>query len=281
MSLQSAQRAVSAHWPEYLMEAAELGLFMVAAGVFAIALEYPGSPLRQAIPDSTVRRALMGVAMGATAIAIVYSPIGKQSGAHFNPAVTLAFLRLRKVAPWDAGFYVVAQFVGAIVGVFLVATIVGGPFADPGVNHVATLPGYWGAGPAFAAEVAISFLLMLVILLATNSRRLARYTGLLAGGLVATYIALEAPVSGMSMNPARSFAPALEAGLWHALWVYFVAPPLGMLVAIEGYRVVRGTREVKCAKLHHQNGRRCIFRCGYAAETAVSSAPTLRSADER
>lgn len=268
MSLVAARRALGAHWPEYLMEAAELGLFMVSAGVFAIVLEYPGSPLRQAIPDATARRALMGLAMGGTAIGIVYSPIGKQSGAHFNPAVTLAFLRLGKVAPWDAAFYVAAQFIGASLAVLAVAAAVGGPFADPGVNHVATLPGEPGVAVAFVAEVLISLVLMLVILVATNTHRLAHYTGMLAGVLVAFYIAVESPLSGMSMNPARSFGPALEAGLWHALWVYLLAPPLGMLGATEAYRLLRGTREVKCAKLHHQNDRRCIFRCGYAADGA-------------
>jgi aquaporin Z len=91
----------------------------------------------------------------------------------------------------------------------------------------------------------------------------ARHTPLFAGALVAIYITLEAPISGMSMNPARSFGSALAAQLWTSLWIYFIAPPLGMLIAAEVYRRQRGAHAVVCAKLYHHNGKRCIFRCGY------------------
>jgi aquaporin Z len=93
---------------------------------------------------------------------------------------------------------------------------------------------------------------------------LARYTGLFAGALVAAYITVEAPLSGMSMNPARTFASALPAQAWTALWVYFSAPLLGMLCASELYVRRYGLQQVICAKLHHQNARRCIFaQCGH------------------
>ena len=85
------------HWPEYLCEALELCLFMISAGVFTILLEHPASPVFSAIPDPFLRRMLIRMAMGGTAIAIVFSPLGKRSGAHFNPAVTLTFWRLGKV----------------------------------------------------------------------------------------------------------------------------------------------------------------------------------------
>jgi aquaporin Z len=96
--------ALRRHWPEYLMEAAGLGLFMVSAGVCATLLWYPGSPLADAVPDGVGRRAVMGLIMGLTAIAIIYSPWDQQSGAHLNPALTLTFWRLGKVAGWDALF---------------------------------------------------------------------------------------------------------------------------------------------------------------------------------
>src|SRR5713226_9052868 len=100
------QAALLDHWPEYLMEAAGLGLFMVSACVFATLLESPGSPARRAIPSDFLRRALMGLAMGLTAVGIIYSPWGQRSGAHINPAVTFTFLRLRKIEPWEAFFYI-------------------------------------------------------------------------------------------------------------------------------------------------------------------------------
>src|SRR5439155_1730641 len=90
-------KTVRNHWPEYLMEAAGLGLFMISAGLFATLLEHPDSALHQAIGDPFLRRVLMGIAMGLTLIAIVYSPWGKQSGAHLNPVVTLTFHRLGRI----------------------------------------------------------------------------------------------------------------------------------------------------------------------------------------
>src|SRR5204863_18609 len=103
-------------WREYLIEGAGLGLFMVSAAVMTTLLEHPSSPVRSELPDPLVRRAFMGLAMGLTAAALIYSPWGRRSGAHFNPAVTLTFLRLGKVSPLDAGGYVAGQFAGGTPG---------------------------------------------------------------------------------------------------------------------------------------------------------------------
>jgi aquaporin Z len=129
-------------WPEYLIEAGALGLFMVSAGLFATLLWYPGSPLAQAVPDGVARRALMGLA----AILIIYSPWCRHSGAHINPAVTLAFWRLGKVRTWGAIFHALAQFAGRALGVPLVLALLGAAFALPPVSYVATVPGPGGAG---------------------------------------------------------------------------------------------------------------------------------------
>jgi len=257
-------RALAWHWPEYLMEAAGLGLFMVSACVFVLLLEHPASSLRHALDDAWVRRALIGLAMGVTAIALIYSPLGKRSGAHLNPSVTLTFLRLGKIEPWDALFYIAAQFVGGALGVLLVANVAGMMLiGDAAVNYAVTLPGAPGRWVAFCAELAISFGLMLVVLTVSNRRALNRYTGLFAGTLVALYITFEAPLSGMSMNPARTLASALPAHVWGDVWIYFVAPPLGMLLAAEVYLLWRGAGSILCCKLHHENDSRCIFRCRY------------------
>jgi len=261
------RNALKNHWPEYLMEAAGLCIFMVSASVFTILLYHPASPALQVLAEEFPRRVLMGMAMGLTAIAITYSPWGKQSGAHLNPAVTLTFFRLGKVAPWDAVFYVIAQFAGGVAGVALVAATAGRLLAHPSVNYVATLPGTGGPGAAFLGEIAISFVLMCVVLIASNTRRFARFTGLLAGACVAVFITLEAPISGMSMNPARTFGSAVLPHLWYSLWIYLLAPPLGMMAAAALY--LRLMQIVACAKLHHQNKFRCIF-CEY--HTALSSA---------
>ena len=257
--------ALRTHWPEYLMEAAGLGLFMVSAGLFGTLLEYPQSPVRKAIADALIRRSLMGVAMGLTAVGIIYSPWGKQSGAHINPATTLTFWRLGKVAGWDAVFYAVAHFVGGLAGVLLVAAILGDSFLLPPVAAVTTVPGDDGTAAAFAAEAAMTFVLMLMVLYVSNTVNIARYTGVGVGLLLVVYITVEAPLSGMSLNPARTFASAWPGDAWNAVWVYFTAPPLGMLAAAQTYLWVRGSAAVHCAKLHHQNKRRCIFCAARAA----------------
>lgn len=141
------------------MEAAGLGIFMGSAGFFATILEYPASPLRQMIESPIMRRIPMGLAMGLTAIGLIYSPWGKRSGAHFNPAVTLTFFRLRKIKSTDTFFYILAQFLGGICGIMLVTLFLGQTLAGPPVNFVATVPGPEGIGVAFGAEMLISFVL--------------------------------------------------------------------------------------------------------------------------
>jgi aquaporin Z len=254
-------QALRSHWPEYLCEALELGIFMISAGLFTILLMHPSSAVRAWIPDSFIRRMLVGIAMGATAIAIVFSPLGKRSGAHFNPAVTLTFWRLGKVKGWDALFYILAQFLGGVTGLTIVAFFWRALLADMTVNFVATLPGPRGPRIAFIAEFLIAFGLMTTVLHVSNTPRLARYTGIFAGLLVAAYITFEAPFSGMSMNPARSFASAYVGSAWTALWIYFTAPVLAMQLAATVY--ARGKRQVYCAKYHHHNDARCIFNCRF------------------
>jgi aquaporin Z len=247
------------HWPEYAMEAALLGGFMVSACLFSVALFHPGWPAARLLPDPLARRALMGLAMGATAIALTYSAWGRQSGAHYNPAVTLAFTRLGKVTPWDAAAYIAAQFGGAVLGVLVASVLVGDMLGDAPVHFAVTRPGMGGAAVGFVAETVISCLLMTVVLTASNHAKAARFTGVFAGLLVATFITIEAPLSGMSMNPARTVGSGFWAHDWTAVWVYFTAPPLGMLLAAELYLRRHGRDRIFCAKLHHQNGKRCIF----------------------
>jgi aquaporin Z len=268
-SARAAARALTSHWPEYLMEAAGLGLFMISACVFVLLLEHPASGVRQALEDPWLRRCLIGVAMGLTAIAIIYSPLGKRSGAHLNPSVTLTFWQLGKIEGWDAVFYIAAQFIGGALGVVLVAKVAGAMLiGDAAINYAVTLPGAPGRWVAFAAELGISFGLMLMVLTVSNRQAINRYTGLFAGMLVALYITFEAPLSGMSMNPARTVASGLSAHVWSDVWIYFLAPPLGMLLAAEVYLLWRGEGSVLCCKLHHENDSRCIFRCKYGAHAS-------------
>jgi aquaporin Z len=247
-----------------LAEAAGLGLFLFAVGGVVTLLEYPGSPLHRALPWPNVRRMMTGLFVGLTIVSLVYSPLGRLSGAHFNPAITLGFYRLGKIRGHDAIFYVMAQFAGGALGLMLLAVLVGPPFTAPPVLAAVTKPGMHGALAAFLAEVVMSFGVLLLVLFATNRKRLYRKTGLLVAALVATYIVIGAPISGMSINPARSFASAVSAQFFRFLWIYFTAPPLGMLLAAELYQR-RMRRPVICAKMDHTDRFPCIFNCGFRA----------------
>ncbi|TLZ38947.1 MAG: aquaporin family protein [Gammaproteobacteria bacterium] len=267
--------ALGEHWPEYLIEAWALGTFMVSAGIVATLLGAPDSPVHRAIAGATLRNVAAGVAMGLTAIALIHSGWGKRSGAHMNPAVTLTFLRLGKIRPWDALFFAFAQILGGTAGVLLVAALFGHAFTDPPVSYAATLPGPQGPGLAFSAEVVISAFLILILLSLSSSTRFARFTGFAAGCLVATYITFESPLSGMSMNPARSFASAAPGMQWQYFWIYVTAPVLGMLIGAEIFLGLTGARRVLCAKLLHPLDVRCIH-CGYEPPVAAA-APTPSS----
>lgn len=226
------------HWPEMLIEAWGLGLFMVVAGFCATGLFSPLSPIHDWGPQGTARGLLMGTAMGLTAIGIIYSPWGKRSGAHLNPAVTLAFFRLGKLTGTDAVSYVLAQFLGGTAGVGLVALVIGAPFRAPppqGLHCIVTEPGVWGWMGAALAEGLMALTMMTMVLVVSNTPRLAPFTGMFAGGLVTLFITVASPISGMGINPARSFASAFHAGSWHFFWIYLLVPPLAMLLAVQLY----------------------------------------------
>jgi aquaporin Z len=260
---QANMRLLPQHWREYVTEAVCLGLFMVSAAGFATLLRHPASPLSEWNASPMAQRIPMGIAMGLTAMAIIYSPLGMRSGAHMNPAVTLTFLRLGKITARDAVGYVTGQFAGGVLGILTAAWLFRGLPAHPSVNYVATVPGAMGSLLAFAAEATISFGMMSMVLGVSNTPHLARFTGLGAGILVATFIIFEAPLSGMSMNPARTFGPSLLAHTARTLWIYFTAPPLGMLLAAERFSRRHGLSHVRCAKLHHPTTGHCIFNCAF------------------
>jgi aquaporin Z len=259
--------SVRNHWPEYLMEAGEAAVYLFSVCAVATLLWHPNSPIQGYLQGNTVRRLLMGLAMGATITAIVISPWGKQSGAHCNPAVTLTFYRLGKMALPDAVFYASAQLLGSLAGVALASLLLKGAPSDAAVRYGATVPGVYGDGVAFIAELVVSFTVMTAVLFASNHRVFAPYTHYVTAIMIGAYIALESPLSGMSANPARTFGPAVYASYWRTLWIYFVAPPIGMLAASEFFLLVRKGKAPFCAKLHHHNDKRCIFCHSGAAPT--------------
>ncbi len=236
---------------------------MLSACAFTVWLYHPAYPQTNAIHNEWLRRALMGIAMGLTAILIIHSPMGKRSGAHFNPAITLTYLRLGKIHFADAAFYVLFQFLGGIVGVWISQISFGPALADPKVNYAVTIPGPSGPLAAFAAELFMATLLMAVVLYTSNRPALATKTSYLVGFLISLYILFFAPISGFSINPARTLGSALFAHLYTALWIYFTAPFLGMLLSAEFFLRAQGKDRILCAKLHPDANYPCPFLCHF------------------
>ena len=245
---------------------------MLFSGVSAVSFMWGAASPVPVVPNPGLRRLLTGILFAGGATAVVYSPLGQISGGHINPVVTLAFWRMGKVPARDAVIYIVAQFVGALAGAYA-ASVAWGPLTAS-VHYAVTVPGDgYSAVGAFAAETVITFLLVFTIFVCVNKPKFAPRTGIIAGALVATLVMIEAPVSGASLNPARTLGPALIAPTYTDLWVYFAGPTAGALLAVAAYRGQWGSQTV-CAKLFHTEKYACPFdACSYrlvkAGETVM------------
>lgn len=223
----------------YLQEALGLAIFMISACFFGGMLEADHSAWHLAIPNKFQRSVLMGLLMGSTALFIFYSPFTSPSGSHINPAVSITFLRLKKMCPWDTAFFIVFQFIGGTAAVYIMQLLMGNILKQPPVNSVVTVPGKAGVWPAFIMELVIAFIMMSMVLFTSSNNRFKKYTRIIAGCLVCMYVIIAGPVSGFGMNPARTFASALPANTWRVSWIYFIVPFIGMLSAAEFFLVVQ------------------------------------------
>jgi aquaporin Z len=267
----SAPGAALSNLRVYAMDGALLGLFMISACLSVALVEHPNSALRPLIGSPLARRALVGIAMGLTALGLIYSPWGKRSGAFMNPATTLCFMRLGKLEPLTTFGYVVAQFLGGTLGVAVCDWLFHPWVAHPAVNYVVTEPGECGALVAWLAELGIGFAMLTVVTLVNRVPRLAPSSGFFAAALVALFITFEAPLSGMSLNPARSFASALIAGSFRGIWIYLTAPVTGMFLALELQRWLGAQLPRVCGKLNHSETIACLVRCSCLDPTRSNS----------
>jgi aquaporin Z len=261
----TAAEALAIHWREYLMEAAELCLLMLSICLSGTLLYNKASPL-SALSEST-RAFLMGSLVGGATLLIIRSSFGRRTGAHFNPALTLTYFFLGRVHRWDALFYVLSQFAGAIIGVLFAHEVLGGRLSAPPVRYVITVPGSYGIVVAFIAEVILSGLMMAVVLFTTNRIHLANWTPFFVALITVLYYSFGSSLSGFSVNPARSFSSALYASAWEGIWIYFLGPCCGMITAALIYIRIFGKHRIYCAKVFHDTESPCPFRCDFARLT--------------
>jgi aquaporin Z len=214
---------------DYCYEGLGLGIFMFSAGFFDALIDSPNLPIRQHIHSAFMRRFLIGLTMGLTALYIFNAPFGKKSGAYINPAVTLVQYRLQNIDRKDAFFYVLFQFIGGTLGMYLVYLVMPVLISSTAINYIVTQPGAAGTTVAFILEFIISCLMICTVLFTSDNIHLAKYTSYFVAILITLFITFEAPYSGMSMNPARTFSSAIISNQWKVFWLYCIAPIGGML----------------------------------------------------
>lgn len=202
---------------------------MVSAGLFATLIDHPQLPVRHHIPSDLLRRFIIGISMGLTAFLIINSPFGKKSGAHINPSVTIVQYRLGNINANDAIFYIIFQMIGAAIGVLFIYLVMPHYFSSEPIDYIVTKPYAPSITTTFIAEFIISFILITVVLYSNTNKKLSAYTATFVAILITLFITFEAPFSGMSMNPARTFGSAIIANQWPSFWLYCLAPPLGMI----------------------------------------------------
>lgn len=248
------------HWPEYGAELLGTAI-LVFVGLSAVVFNMgQGLPMEHLIPDQSIRLLITGLLFAGSGSLVAISPLGKLSGGHVNPAVSLAFWAQGKMHHHDIVGYIVGQVLGAIMGAALLVFVWGRYAAS--VTNGMTLPGpTYPLWYVFLAEVSMTCLLVLSIFIFVSSHRLMRWTPLMTWLLVATMVWLESSISGTSLNPARSIGPALVTWFWQDQWLYWIAPPLGALLAVGAFRLLTfGERKLLTAKLFHVPHYRCIFK---------------------
>jgi aquaporin Z len=252
------------HLAEWGCELVGTALLMLG-GLSAIAVDMGHGGLASVVagllPSASLRLLVSGLLFAGIGSLIAVSPLGRRSGGHFNPSVTFGFWLLGHVDRHDLVGYIVSQCLGATLGAWLVV-LLWGPVAVR-IFDVRTVPGPGVAEPeAVAIEAAITALLLLTIFFFTARPPIARWTPLAVWVLIALLVWLTAPLTGTSLNPARTLGPDLVARDFTAFWVYVVGPPIGAAAAALLAHLARAHLYPRTAKLHHHHAYRSIFKTG-------------------
>jgi aquaporin Z len=216
-----------------------------------------GSPMAHLIPSETLRRIITGFLFGTTGACIALSPVGKESGAHINPAVTLGFRLMGKLDLRTTLGYITAQLTGAVIG--CLPLLLWGSMGRS-VAFGATLPGRGYTLPtALLGEMITTFTMVTLLAVFLAFRKIRRFTPAIFPLLYAVMVPIEASISGTSTDPARSLGPSVISGQWQGWWIYWVGPIAGMLLAVLACSFL--AKRIEVAKLYYfDSDRDRLFR---------------------
>jgi aquaporin Z len=234
-------------WQMLLYELIGTALLLLVGLSLVILIFGEGSAIERLLPGESLRRSLSGFLFGCVGAMIALSPVGKQSGAHVNPIVTMGFWLMGKLEPRVAIGYFLAQLAGASLGAS--PLLFWGPMGRS-VSFGATLPGKgYAMTTVLIGEVVTTFALITALCLFLAFHRLRSFTPAMIPFLYAIMVPLEASISGTSTNPARSLGPAIISGEWHGWWIYWVGPLVGGLLAIMVCNSL--AKRIEVAKLYY------------------------------
>jgi len=231
----------------FLSELVGTALLLLIGLSLVILMFGAGTPMARLIPSEGLRRLITGLLFGTTGASIALSHVGRVSGAHINPAVTLGFRLMGKLDLRTTLVYVAAQLIGAVVG--SLPLLLWGAMGKS-VDFGATVPGPGTTlSTAFLGEVVTTFTMVALLAVFLGFRHLRPFTPALFPPLYAIMVWAEAPISGTSTNPARSLGPAIVSGQWQGWWIYWVGPLAGMLLAVLACSAL--AKRITVAKLYH------------------------------
>jgi aquaporin Z len=216
-----------------------------------------GSPMVRALPEEGLRRLITGFLFGTTGALIALSPVGRESGAHINPVVTLAFRLMGKLDLRTTIGYIVAQLIGAVLG--STPLLLWGAMGES-VAFGATLPGPgYTLSTVLLGEVITTFTMVTLLCVFLGFRKLRPFTPAIFPPLYSIMVWAEAPISGTSTNPARSFGPLVISGQVQGWWIYWIGPAAGMVFAVLACSFL--AKRIEVAKLYHfESDRDRLFR---------------------
>jgi aquaporin Z len=234
-------------WRVFASEMIGTALLVLVGLSLVILMFGTGSPIIRVVPGEGARRLVTGFLFGSTGALIALSPIGRESGAHINPVVTLGFWLMGKMDARVAIGYVLAQLTGACLGSL---PLLAWGSMGRSVAYGATLPGAgYETGIVVLGEVVTTFALIAGLCIFLGFRKLRPFTPAIFPFLYAFMVWAESPISGTSTNPARSLGPAIVSGEWEGWWIFWVGPLIGTLVAVVVFSFL--AKRITVAKLYY------------------------------